>query len=194
MIMSGAVTHLMSDDGKGPVLSALTRPLGQHERWYVAQTLSRREFNAEMQIEAQGFRTFLPSLMKTVRHARRTRMVKAAVFPGYLFVALDSRRDRWRSINGTFGVARLLTAGDGGPLPVPAGVVESLFGYLDESGLCSFERDLVVGQNVRVLVGPLAQAVGQLVRLDGKGRVRVLLEILGGQVHVTINKSSLEAA
>jgi len=33
-----------------------------------------------------------------------------------------------------------------------------------------------------------------LVRLDGRGRVRVLLEILGGKVHVTIDKSALEAA
>jgi len=184
----------MADVNSNLILASTARPLGPHERWYVAQTLAKREFGAVLQLDAQGFRTFLPYLMKTVRHARRTRLVKAAVFPGYLFVALDSRRDRWRSINGTIGVARLLTAGDGGPLPVPVGVVEALFAYLDDSGVCSFDRDLVIGQNVRVLVGPLAQAVGQLVRLDGRGRVRVLLEILGGKVHVTIDKSALEAA
>jgi transcription antitermination factor NusG len=39
----------------------------------------------------------------------------------------------------------------------------------------------VPGQPVRVLDGPCAGLVGQLDRLTGASRVRVLLDILGGQ-------------
>jgi transcriptional antiterminator RfaH len=172
---------------------AIDRPLAEGERWYVTHVIANREFGAALQLEAQRFRLFLPYVVKTVRHARRTRVVRRAAFPGYLFVALDLRRDRWRSINGTIGVSRLITGGDGAPLPAPYGVVETLFNYLDEAGACRFDRDLVVGQTVRVIAGPLADAMGRLVRLDAHGRVQVLLEILGGQVYATMERSTLEA-
>ncbi len=175
-------------------IGPISRPLQRGERWYVAQTLAKREFGAALQLEAQEFRVFLPHVIKTVRHARQTRNVKTAAFPGYLFVALDPQRDRWRSINGTIGVSRLLMGGDGAPLAVPRGVVETLIDYLDETGVCRFDRDLAFGQAVRVIAGPLAQAIGKLVRLDANGRVRVLLEILGSQVYATLDKSALEAA
>ena len=170
------------------------RPLRDGERWFVAQTIANREFRAASQLERQDFRAFLPFVMKTVRHARRTRNVRRAAFPGYVIVALDLERDRWRSVNGTIGVARLLTFGDGRPQPLPYGVVETLFGYLDDTGACRFDRDLVLGQSVRIISGPLAQAMGRLVRLDGGGRVQVLLEILGGQVCTTVERAALEAA
>ena len=173
---------------------ALDRPLADGERWYVAQTLANREFGATAQLEAQGFRVFLPKVVRSVRHARRTRIVPGAAFPGYLFIALDLKRDRWRSINGTFGVSRLIAGVEGGPLPAPLGVVETLLRYMDDSGVCRFDRDLVEGQSVRIVAGPLAQAIGRLVRLDARGRVQVLLEILGGQVYATLDRATLEAA
>src|SRR5271154_5448708 len=90
------------------------------ERWHVAQTLHHRENLANVHLVAQSFKVFLPRLRKTVRHSRKVRETISPVFPGYIFVALDVERDRWRSINGTFGVARLLSA-EGRPIPVPGG-------------------------------------------------------------------------
>jgi transcription antitermination factor NusG len=174
--------------------AAADRPLAEGQRWYVAQTIASSEFRAAAHLEAQRFRVFLPNVIRTVRHARQTRTVRSAAFPGYLFVALDIKRDRWRSINGTFGVSGLIASGAGAPLAAPHGVVETLFHYLDERGVCRFERDLVVGQSVRIISGPLAQAMGRLTRLDARGRVQVLLEILGGEIQVKLEKSALEAA
>lgn len=170
-----------------------TFELAPGERWYVAQTLAKREAGAAAQLAAQGFGVFTPRVVKTVRHARKLRTVLAPAFPGYLFVALDLARDRWRSVNGTFGVARMVM-GEETPMPVPTGVVESLLSYVDATGVCRFDRDLVEGQVVRVTVGPFAQAIGELVRLDANGRVRVLLEIMGGKVAATLERSSLVAA
>lgn len=115
-----------------------------------------------------------------------------AVFPGYLFVTLDLQRDRWRSINGTYGAAGLIMGAEL-PLSVPRGVVETLLDYVDESGVCRFDRDLVEGQSVQVIAGPFANAIGRLVRLDGNGRVRVLLDIMGGEVPANLARSALQA-
>ncbi len=170
-----------------------TFQLAPGERWFVVQALARREAKAQFHLRQQGFRAFLPVVTRTVRHARKTHSANLAAFPGYLFVPLDLQRHRWRSVNGTFGVSRLVM-GKSFPLPVPPGIVETLLDYRDKGGVCRFDRDLVVGQQVRVMSGPLAEALGKLVRLDGAGRVQVLLEILSGQVRATIDRSALEAA
>ena len=163
------------------------------ERWYVVRSLARQEAKAEFHLVQQGFPVFLPVMTKTVRHARKLRTVRGAIFPAYMFVVLDLARDRWRTINGTFGVASLVMAAEG-PEPVPSGVVEQLFDYTDDDGLVRFDRDFREGQSVRVKSGPFASAIGCLERLDANGRVRVLLDIMGGKVPALLDRSALEAA
>ena len=163
------------------------------ERWYLVQSMARREAGAEFQLIAQNYRVFLPSFSKTVRHARSFRVVKSPVFSGYLFVVLDSDRDQWRSINGTFGVARLVTANQR-PLPVPAGLVEAMLCRTDASGETNLTWSFAPGDAVRILGGPFDRLVGTLERLDAGGRVRVLLEIMGGAVPVMLDRDGLEPA
>lgn len=162
-------------------------------RWYVAQTIAGAELRADLQLKAQRFETFFPRVKRTVRHARKLRTVLAPAFPGYLFVRLDLARDRWRSINGTFGVSRLIMAHEL-PMPVPDGVVETIAGYVDRNGVAHFERDLQEGQAVKIKDGPLAEAVGKLIRMEANGRVRVLLEIMGSHIETRLERESLEAA
>jgi len=165
----------------------------RRERWFAVQTLYRRESGAQLQLEAQGFTALLPQITRTVRHARRLRTIKAPLFPSYIFVRLDLERDRWRSVNGTYGVARLLMA-HGRPVPVPKGVVKSLLDLRDANGVVRLDSDLSIGQRVEMIAGPFAQALGELVRLDGPERVKVLLDIMGGKVPVTVPSASLRAA
>jgi transcriptional antiterminator RfaH len=163
------------------------------ERWYLVQSMARREAGAEFQLSAQDYRVFLPSVSKTVRHARSFRVVKAPVFTGYLFVVLDADRDPWRSINGTLGVARLVTANQR-PSPVPAGLVEAMLCRTDAKGETNLTWSFAPGDSVRILGGPFDRLVGTLERLDAGGRVRVLLEIMGGAVPVMLDRDDLEPA
>jgi transcription elongation factor/antiterminator RfaH len=163
------------------------------EQWYVAQTLHHREKVAERHLREQCFRSFFPQFRRTVRHARTLREVVTPVFPGYIFVIFDTERDRWHSINGTVGVARLLTTLKR-PVPVPADIVQALIGAMDVSGCVVLGANLRVGEVVRVVAGPFVGGLGVLERLDGKGRVRVLLNIMGGQTPLMIDRADLAAA
>ena len=158
-------------------------PLSQQERWYVARTLPQRELQAAKQLANQDFRAFVPRYWKNRRHARRVETISAPLFPRYIFVILDRSRDRWRSINGTLGVERLLIQG-GEPQAVPHGVVESLVDCVDAEGNINFHYQLREGQTLKVTAGPFADLVGQLEWLDDNGRVGVLLELMGGTVRV----------
>jgi transcription antitermination factor NusG len=96
--------------------------LSDCERWYAVHTLPFAEARSEGQLHRQGFRTFQPKRHKTVRHARRLSTVEAPFFPRYLFIVLDLARHQWRSVNGTFGVSRLVMWGEQ-PHPVPSELV-----------------------------------------------------------------------
>jgi transcription elongation factor/antiterminator RfaH len=167
--------------------------LSEQERWYVARTLAQRELQAVKQLSNQGFRAFIPRCWKNRRHARKVETISAPLFPRYIFVILDRTRDRWRSVNGTLGVDRLLSQG-GEPQAVPKGVIEGLLHVADAEGNIQFNFDLKEGQAIRVTAGPFADLVGQLERLDDNGRVRVLLEIMGGKVSVALPQTLVAPA
>jgi len=168
-------------------------PLSAEERWYVARTLPQRELQAAQQLTNQGFRAFVPRYWKNRRHARKVETVSAPLFPRYIFTVLDLTWERWRSVNGTLGVERLLMIG-GEPQPVPHGVVESLIETTDAEGNIHYEFRLKEGQAVKVTAGPFADLVGQLERLDDNGRVRVLLEIMGAKARVALPQSLVAPA
>ena len=100
-------------------------PRSDGERWYVVRTLPQRELHAAQHLANQGFRAFVPRYWKNRRHARKVETVSAPLFPQYIFTIFDMTRDRWRSVNGTLGVDRVLMSG-GEPQPVPHGLVENL--------------------------------------------------------------------
>ena len=167
--------------------------MSAEERWYVARTLPQRELQAAQQLANQGFRAFVPRYWKNRRHARKVETVSAPLFPRYIFAVLDITRDRWRSVNGTLGVDRLLMCA-GEPQPVPQGVVESLIEATDSDGNIHYEFHLKEGQAVKVIAGPFVDLVGQLERLDDNGRVRVLLEMMGSKARVALPQSLVAPA
>jgi len=158
--------------------------------WYVVATHSRKESLAERHLRNQDFEIFLPTRLKTVRHARKVSTGPAPLFPGYLFVNLDESSVRWRAINGTIGVRYLLAAGDR-PLALPSGFVSALKALTVEGGTLSFAPHLKIGEEVKVLSGPFAEKIGVLQRLDDRGRVRVLLELLSTSIPVEMRAENL---
>jgi transcriptional antiterminator RfaH len=162
-------------------------------RWYAAHTLPGCERRAKAQLENQMFRAFLPTRLKTVRHARKLINKIAPLFPRYLFVELDLGHHRWRSVNGTFGVSSLVMQGDR-PHPVPRGIVETLIASVDQHGHLRFEENLKVGAQVRLAAGPFAEQLGVLERLDDSRRVRVLLNIMGAAVPVEVRQDFVAVA
>ena len=166
--------------------------LGPGERWFVARVLAHQENRAQFNLHRLGFRSFLPRLRRTIRHARKLRDTLNPLFPGYIFIVIDLSKQRWRSINGTFGVASLIMGAEQ-PTPVPPGVVEALVEY-ESRGVVRFDDGLEIGQKVRILSGPFAETICRLADLDDRGRVRVLLEIMGMEVAAQLDRSATASA
>jgi transcription antitermination factor NusG len=148
-----------------------------------------REAFAAEHLQRQGFQVYFPRQTRVVRHARRCEQRQVSYFPGYIFVSLDLARDRWRAVNGTLGVRSLVMSGDA-PAITPDGLVEDLQRACAAGSLVGLRP----GETVRLVSGPFAEVLGVIDRLDAGGRVRVLLDIIGGLRPVVTTRADLALA
>jgi transcription antitermination factor NusG len=162
-------------------------------RWFAVNTHPASEYTACRHLEYQGLQTFLPQVLRTIRSGRRIKTELRPHFPGYVFVRLNLDSDPWRSVDNTRGVRGLVKAGEK-PVALPVGVVEALQEMTLENGQISFSSVLRTGTNVKFLAGPFAEMIGSLERLDAKGRVLVLLDLLGRRTHVSAHAFELKPA
>jgi transcriptional antiterminator RfaH len=165
------------------------------QRWYVVQTQPHAETKAVTHLMRQGFETYLPRYLKRRRHARRVETIAAPLFPRYLFVAVDMAAQRWRSIQSTIGVARLVCNGEE-PAAVPSGVLDGIREREDARGLvCVDQRPRFLrGDKVRVIEGAFAECLGLFEGLSDRERVTILLDLLGRKVRVALNDEAIAAA
>lgn len=164
-------------------------------RWYVVQTQVNGEAKAAQNLLRQGYEVYLPRYLKRRRHARKVDFTAKPLFPRYMFVAIDMATQRWRSIQSTFGVSRLVTNGDD-PATVPDGVVHALRAREDEKGFIRLDNKptLVPGERVRVLAGAFMDSAGLFSGLADHDRVSILLDMLGRKVRVLLDADMVAAA
>ena len=117
-------------------------------------------------------------------------MVRRPLFSGYVFVRLDPEVVRWRSINGTMGVMHILTS-NGGPQPLRNGFIDALRAREVDGVIAVPPAHYEIGEAVEVQDGPFASQIGTILSADRSGRVRLLMELLGGEVVTTVPQDML---
>ncbi len=164
------------------------------KRWYVAHTLPRAEDLALTHLQAQGFAAFMPRYHRMRRHARKTDVVIAPLFPRYIFVELDLEAERWVSVNSTRGIAYLVRL-NGCPLAVPEGVIEELKLRADIQEIVPLSslEIFVRGTKLEVQEGPFNGYVGVFEKMTEGDRVQVLLSLLGRPVKVNVALHAVKA-
>lgn len=93
--------------------------------WVVVETKTRDEFTAQAEIKSLGIETYLPQYVHRIRHARATKLVKRALFPGYLFAEFEPDNPRWPRIFSRRGVTGMIMSGSM-PKAVPEAQMESV--------------------------------------------------------------------
>lgn len=164
--------------------------------WYVAQTQVQSEAKACANLAQQGFEVYLPRYLRTVRHARRVNVVRAPLFPSYIFVQIDMGTQRWRAINSTAGVKRLV-GHEGTPARIAAEVVEGLKEHEQADGFLSVVSPamrLKAGDAVRILRGAFDSCRGIFQARTDNERVEILLEMLGRKVRIVTDAQLIEPA
>jgi transcriptional antiterminator RfaH len=164
-------------------------------RWYVVQTQANGELKAAQNLMRQGFEIYLPRYLKRRHHARKVDFAAKPLFPRYLFVAIDVATQRWRSIQSTFGVVRLVSNGLD-PAMVPERVVSALRAREDHKGFITMETNptFAPGDKVRVLAGAFVDNAALFQGMADHDRVSILLDMLGRKVRVLLDADMVAAA
>lgn len=162
--------------------------------WFVVNTHPHAEEKASHNLVRQGFEVFLPRFLRRRRHARRTDLAPAPLFPGYLFIRFDPLAARWRSVMSTVGVRRLICQGDQ-PAAVPETVIESIIARQNDCGWVRLiDPELLRrGDRLQVTAGVFSDLVGLFDARSDSSRIFVLLDLLGRKVRVKLPVDAVSA-
>jgi transcriptional antiterminator RfaH len=157
----------------------------------VAQVLSQKEGYAAEHLARQGFQTFCPRFYRTRSHARKRDTVLVPLFPGYIFVKFDIEADRWLSVNSTRGVIRLVGPRLSAPSAVRPELIDLLMSRCTSGVLTKLPDYIQPGHRIQITAGALAGQIATIEALDKRGRVRVLLSLLGTEHNVSVRADQL---
>ena len=141
--------------------------------WYAIRTRYRFERRVTTKLQNQGWQTFLPLFRTTHRWSDRQKRLETPLFPGYLFVRLDTSALNKKQFLKNEGIIGLITFG-GAPVPVPDRQIDDLQRLLSQNVPCALHPFLRVGHKVRIRGGCLDGLEGIL---EETGHKRLVISI-----------------
>jgi len=157
-------------------------------QWHVLWTRSNCELSVQEQLAAKGFEVLLPTVDKWSRRKHTRCLYRAPLFPGYLFVRHAIDKSSYIEISKARGLVRIL----GERWDKLASVADSEIEAIRKVSRSDLPRMpypyLRVGQNVRIIAGPLANVEGIFVRSEPKSGLLVLsIELLRRSLAVEVD-------
>ena len=164
-----------------------------HLHWYLVHCKPNSVKLARQNLINQNFDVFLPMQKITKRKANQFQTILRPLFPGYLFVQLDSLAGQWRKINNTRGVARLVQLG-ANPCPLPDAVIAALLERCDSEHVLQKPGELEIGQKAEIFKGPFSGLIAEIIEVEPDSRVYLLLDIMGQETQIIVEPSIISAA
>lgn len=165
-------------------------PEVRSNKWIVVNSQPNRERLAVDQLTNQSYKTYCPMIRRRIRHARQMRDVLRPLFPGYLFVAIDPARERWRPILSTLGVRTIIRNGDTPSLVDPE-LISALRAREVGGAVIKPETRYQIGDEVKMSGGPFDGLIARIVAMDERDRLTVLLDLLGGKIRTATHANSI---
>ena len=164
--------------------------MGNSKFWIVARTKSNQDKVALINLERQNFDFFQPTFKTLSRRQNKFKEIIKPVFPGYIFVTINLEEKNWHKINNTMGISSIIVFGNEIPL-ICCELIEELKYRFSLNNTPKAADPFEIGMNAEITNGPFAQLIGKIEEIDADQRIWILLDILGTQTRVSINKLNL---
>lgn len=155
-------------------------------QWYAIYTCVHREKRVAQVLQQRGVGYFLPLYEEVHQWKTGPAQLELPLFPGYVFVHIGLG-ERLRVLTVP-GVVRLVGTGNS-PIALPDPEIEAIRAALAASLRTTPYPYLTVGQEVRIIRGPLCGLRGILKRQKSRTRVILSLEAILRSVAVDIDAS-----
>ena len=150
------------------------------KRWYVALVRMHHEKKVAERLDKMGIENFVPVQQEIHQWSDRRKKVEAVLLPMMVFVHADPK-ERMEVLSFSTVSRYMVMRGESTPAVIPDEQMARFRFMLDysEETVCMNSSPLARGEKVRVIKGPLAGLVGELVNVDGKTKIAVRLNLLG---------------
>lgn len=160
-------------------------------RWYVVHTYSGYEnkvkANLEKTIENRGLHELIHDVQVPIEEQvevkdGKKKLSYKKIFPGYVLIKMFMTDDSWYVVRNTRGVTGFVGPGS---KPVPLSDEEVFSMGIKEKPV---DIDLEVGENVKVISGPLENFVALIEEINlEKRKVKALVSMFGRETPVELD-------
>ena len=153
------------------------------KKWYLIKTKPRQEKTAILNLENQKYTSYCPIVI--INHKQ------VVLFPGYIFIHLDNKKEDWSPIRSTKGIVNFVRFGLNFA-HVPDNVIE----FIKANQLITKEKfknlnKFKPGDKVQITDGVFKNCVAIFKSFKSDERVILLMNILGQQQAINIKQESL---
>ena len=151
--------------------------------WFLIYTKPNQEYRAKENLQNQGHTVFLPMIgYENVKEPSSLSL--KPMFPRYLFFKPSLGSENWNSIGSTKGVSHVITFGNNFA-KIPDTVMKFLMSRVDNNDIATInnkKRAFKKGEDVSIKQGVFKGMNAKFLSLNGKERVRVLLNIMNQEL------------
>lgn len=169
-------------------------------RWYVlhtmsgceekvAQTLRHMKEHGQLDENVVEIRIPLEPRLESIKGKKRT--VKRKMYPGYVLVQMNLTNTNQVLLKQVQGVIGFIGSAQS-PHPLSAEEVEAIFMRMENEEPV-LETSYKIGDTIKVLTGPFAEAIGKVKEIDAeKRKVRILISLFGRDTQVELDFEQVE--
>ena len=158
--------------------------------WYAVYVRSHNEKKVNQLFEQKGVESSLPLIKTTRKWSDRKKKVEVPLFRGYVFVRLDIDKDKLNILQ-TDGVVKFIGIRNE-PSRIPDEEIYWIQMMVEESNTVQNEKEIPVGQKVRVIAGPFKGVEGVAMRTGNQSRLVIGIESIMNAVSVEISPNYLQ--
>lgn len=154
--------------------------VARSKHWYVIYVRMHHERKVSERLGQMGIDSFVPVQQQVHQWHDRRKVVDCVLLPMMVFVYADPQ-ERMEVLSLSTVSRYMVVRGESTPAIIPDDQMARFRFMLDysEETVYTNSTPLVRGEEVRVIKGPLAGLVGELVMLDGNSKIAVRLNMLG---------------
>ena len=162
-----------------------------NKKWFAIYVKSRSEKKVHEQLDDIGIESFLPLITRVKQWSDRKKKVDEPLFRSYLFVNIQLT-DYYRVLQIP-GVVKFITF-EKQPVPVPDNQIIAIKEYINDIDLQNINyEDFKEGELVRIKSGQMKDLIGRFIKINGKHRIIVDIEVVGQSLPINIARSNVEA-
>ena len=164
------------------------------KRWYIVHTYSGHEnkvkVNLEKRIEYMNmgekiFRVEVPQKTVTQMKGGKKQEREEKIFPGYVLVEMIMDEDSWYVVRHTAGVTKFVGSAKK-PIPARDSEIKKII-HRSTSQTQKIELDVKAGDKVRIISGPFADFVADIIEVyPDKSKLRANVSIFGRETPVEL--------